>query len=128
VRTPTLRVRSAPTVRDPGRPGLVLEFEAGVIDVPAGGSVLLGRDPGLCPMAALLERYGNLSRRHATVGVGDDGLAWIRDEDSTNGTFLDGRRLTPLRRVPLRADAALRLAADVPVRVRTAARPASGVG
>ncbi|MFO0891330.1 MAG: GGDEF domain-containing protein [Isosphaeraceae bacterium] len=41
-----------------------------------------------------------VSRRHAVIWVDGDGSAWITDVGSSNGTFVDGRRLplhTPIR-------------------------------
>ncbi|WP_159039679.1 FHA domain-containing protein [Streptomyces sp. TP-A0356] len=111
------------TVRDPVRspapPGLRLEFPSGAIVVPAGQTVALGRE---CPDAEILERFGNLSRRHATVCVDPDGTGWIQDEHSMNGTFLDGRRLSPGARARLKPGDSLRFAADVPVRVLRSVR------
>ncbi|MBP2049650.1 pSer/pThr/pTyr-binding forkhead associated (FHA) protein [Streptomyces griseochromogenes] len=104
-----------PTVREQHVRGLRLEFGAGVVRVPVGGRVLLGRrDEG---SSMVLNAHRNLSRTHATVGVDEDGTAWIRDEDSTNGTFLDDRRLTPHARTTFRPGARLRLAKDVEARV-----------
>ncbi|MEU0069621.1 FHA domain-containing protein [Streptomyces sp. NPDC006332] len=124
---PVKKAAAAPkTVRDPVRPapsaGLRLQFSSGAIDVPAGRTLILGRGRQECPDTEILERFGNLSRRHATVFVDVDGTGWIRDEDSTNGTFLDGRRLSPGSRVRLKPGNSLRLAADVPVRVLRSGR------
>jgi pSer/pThr/pTyr-binding forkhead associated (FHA) protein len=47
-----------------------------------------------------------------------DGSAWIRDESSTNGTYVDGRKLRPGEAAPLTAASTVRLAADVPIEVR----------
>jgi pSer/pThr/pTyr-binding forkhead associated (FHA) protein len=108
---------------DPGMPtvlerpvhGLRLEFGVGVVRVPVGGRVLLGRRSEGC--SKILSVHENLSRSHATVEVDEAGTAWIRDEDSTNGTFIDGRRLTPHIRTVLRPGVRLRLARDVEARV-----------
>jgi pSer/pThr/pTyr-binding forkhead associated (FHA) protein len=56
------------------------------VDIPAGTSVLLGRDPAESLVAAAFARFDNVSRRHATVQVDDASHATIRDEGSTNGT------------------------------------------
>lgn len=120
-KTAAVPVAAGVTVRDPVRPappvGLRLQFPTGSIVVPAGETVILGRERQGCPDGEILERFHNLSRRHATVFVDEDGTGWIRDEDSTNGTFLDGRRLSPGSRVRLKPGDSLRLAADVRVRV-----------
>lgn len=36
-----------------------------------------------------------VSRRHAVIAHDDEGLAWLTDLGSSNGTFLDGKRLAP---------------------------------
>ncbi len=71
---------------------LRLSFPTGNVDVPAGTSLVLGRDPGESLVAAAFFQYENVSRRHATVAVSDAGEATIRDEQSTNGTFINGDR------------------------------------
>ncbi|MFF7974460.1 FHA domain-containing protein [Streptomyces sp. NPDC007905] len=87
----------------------------GVVRVPVGGQVLLGRRTE--GRSKILGVHRNLSRSHATVEVDEDGTAWVRDEGSMNGTFLDGRRLTPHTRTALRPGVLLRLARDVEARV-----------
>ncbi|MFI0719665.1 FHA domain-containing protein [Streptomyces sp. NPDC021203] len=95
-----------------------LHFPDGeIVEVAAGYSIRLGRDPQLCPAVTFLARRDNLSRVHAWVGVETDGSAWITDEDSTNGTFVRGYRLTPNEATPLRPGDTFRLAADVHVNV-----------
>ena len=70
-------------------------FPTGNVEVPAGTSLLLGRDPAESLVAAAFASYENVSRRHATVTVDDPGHATIRDEHSTNGTFVNGDRVLP---------------------------------
>jgi len=65
---------------------LRLSFPAGNVEIPAGTSLVLGRDPEESLVAAAFADYDNVSRRHATVTVSDSGNATIRDERSTNGT------------------------------------------
>ena len=38
-----------------------------------------------------------VSRRHAVLSYDSDGLAWLTDMGSSNGTFVDGRKLAPNR-------------------------------
>ena len=64
-------------------------------------------------MAAAFEQYDNVSRKHATVVVDDGGRATIRDEGSTNGTFVNGERVMPYTEVRLVDGDQIRLAADV---------------
>jgi len=88
-------------------------FPAGNVEVPAGTSVVLGRDPVESLVAAAFESCENVSRRHALVTVDDAGRATIRDENSTNGTFVNGDRLLPGTDVRLVDGDTIRLAADV---------------
>jgi DNA-directed RNA polymerase subunit RPC12/RpoP len=92
---------------------LRIAFPTGNVDVPAGTSVILGRDPAQSLVAAAFNQYDNVSRRHATVMVDDGGRASIRDEGSTNGTFVNGDRVLPGSEVRLVDGDRIRLAADV---------------
>ena len=92
---------------------LRISFPAGNVEVPAGTSVLLGRDPAESLVAAAFDGCDNVSRRHAMVTVDDAGHASIRDEGSTNGTFVNGDRLLPGVEVRLVDGDTIRLAADV---------------
>lgn len=110
---------AAPTGRGAGgTTRLTLVFRTGTVEAVPGQSVLLGRDAELSPAAGTLSAYDNVSRRHATIGLGGDGGAWIRDENSTNGTFLDGRRLPPGDTADLADGVTVHLAADASARVR----------
>jgi pSer/pThr/pTyr-binding forkhead associated (FHA) protein len=88
-------------------------FPAGNVEVPAGTSVLLGRDPAESLVAAAFQGCENVSRRHATITVDDAGHATIRDENSTNGTFVNEDRLLPGIGVRLVDGDTVRLAADI---------------
>jgi hypothetical protein len=117
---PEPRPRPAPPLGVPrpttiDRAGVLeLRFPAGSVVVRPGREVTLGRDPLLCPDTAdRLAPYDNVSRLHATVGLDPDGACWVRDEGSTNGTFVDGEEIGPGERGPLREGAELRLASDV---------------
>jgi FHA domain len=92
---------------------LQISFPAGNVEVPAGTSVLLGRDPAESLVAAAFDGCDNVSRRHAMITVDDAGHATIRDEHSTNGTFVNGDRLMPGVDVRLVNGDSIRLAADV---------------
>ncbi len=102
----TRRGRISPVV-------LRLAFPTGNVEVPAGTSVLLGRDPEESLVAAAFAQFDNVSRRHATVTVDDAGHASVRDEHSTNGTFVNGDRVLSGVDVRLADGDRLRLAADV---------------
>lgn len=92
---------------------LQISFPAGNVEVPAGTSILLGRDPAESLVAAAFDRCENVSRRHAMIMVDDAGRATIRDEGSTNGTFVNGDRLLSGIDVRLVDGDTVRLAADV---------------
>jgi pSer/pThr/pTyr-binding forkhead associated (FHA) protein len=107
---------------------LRIAFPTGNVEVPAGTSLLLGRDPQESLVAAAFSGFENVSRRHATVIVDDAGHASIRDEESTNGTFVNGDRVVPGTAVRLADGDLVRLAADVTGEVllpRREADPAS---
>jgi len=90
-----------------------ITFPTGNVDIPAGTSVMLGRDPAESLVAAAFAQFDNVSRRHATVLVDDAGHASIRDENSTNGTFVNDDRVLPGAEVRLVDGDRVRLAADV---------------
>ncbi|HTS95533.1 MAG TPA: FHA domain-containing protein [Streptosporangiaceae bacterium] len=96
---------------------LRLAFPTGNVEVPAGTSLLLGRDPAESLVAAAFSQYDNVSRRHATVTVDDAGRASIRDEHSTNGTFVNGDRVLPGTTVRLADGDTVRLGADASAEV-----------
>ena len=102
----------------PLRPGgmgpmLRLSFPTGELKVMAGQQLILGRDAGQSPAASTFTQYDNVSRKHATVWVDPGGVAKVRDERSTNGTFVNGERLSPGVEAFLQDGDSLRLAADV---------------
>ena len=96
---------------------LRLAFPTGNVEVPAGTSLLLGRDPGESLVAAAFARYDNVSRRHATITMDDGGHASIRAEHSTNGTYVNGDRVLPGTAVRLADGDIVRLGADVTAEV-----------
>ncbi len=110
--------RTLVTVTGPISPVVLrLSFRTGNVDVPAGTSLVLGRDPGESLVAAAFADFENVSRRHATVTVSDTGEATIRDEHSTNGTFVNGDRVLPGTDVRLSDGDSVRLGADVAAEV-----------
>ncbi|MCO5987981.1 FHA domain-containing protein [Actinoallomurus spadix] len=107
----------------PGGPGpqqvtVFVQFSSGEVQVTAGQELVLGRDPVQSPVAGTFSRFDNVSRRHAVLGVDGTGQAWVRDERSTNGTFVNDRRLGPGEQAPLRDGDSVRLAADARGQVR----------
>ncbi|WP_345023022.1 FHA domain-containing protein [Actinomadura keratinilytica] len=96
-----------------GAPVLRVQFPSGEIKVSVGQHLVLGRDAGQSPVASTFTQFDNVSRRHSTVWLDPSGTAWVRDEGSTNGTFVNGERLPRGVEAPLRDGDQLRLAADV---------------
>ncbi|TDC44214.1 FHA domain-containing protein [Actinomadura sp. KC345] len=96
-----------------GTPILRVMFPTGELKVSVGQHLVLGRDAGQSPVASTFTQYDNVSRRHSTVWLDPSGTAWVRDEGSTNGTFVNGERLPRGVEAPLRNGDQLRLAADV---------------
>jgi FHA domain-containing protein len=94
-------------------PMLRLVFPTGELKVGLGQHLVLGRDAGQSPVAKTFTQYDNVSRRHSTVWLDPAGAAWVRDERSTNGTFVNDHRLPPGAEVPIHDGDSLRLAADV---------------
>lgn len=91
------RSRLAAEVGRPDRPRLAVVWEGGAeaVSVPERGTLVVGR--GLdCDLRVIND---SVSRRHVAVHSGP-GIT-IEDLGSSNGTRLDGRRLTPGQRVPL---------------------------
>jgi diguanylate cyclase (GGDEF)-like protein len=54
-----------------------------------------------------------ISRRHAVVTHDDSGTAWLTDLGSSNGTFLDGKRLTPGAATRIEDGARIQLGASI---------------
>lgn len=97
---------------------LRLSFPGGEVTVRSGQTVALGRDPAGSPVAGVFADRDNVSRLHATLGIDDDG-AWVRDERSTNGTYVNDVPVPAGIRVTLAAGDTLRLAADLSATVQT---------
>lgn len=104
-----------PTRRDDISVRLRLVLDDQTFLIEPGHCLTLGRDPALSPAGNTLSVHDNVSRRHTMVGFEVDGSAWVRDEYSTNGTYLNGATVEPGTRVPLRHGDRLRLAANVTI-------------
>ena len=77
----------------PGDTGIYLRFEAGnqkgrSVTLSAGGVYVIGRDG-----ADLALDDGKVSRKHAEIGIFGPEAYVLRDLASTNGTWLNGRRI-----------------------------------
>jgi pSer/pThr/pTyr-binding forkhead associated (FHA) protein len=113
----------AAAAQPPSRVHLSLSFPGGRVTVAAGEQVRLGRGAEKSPHAVLLTGHGNVSRLHATAGVDQDGGAWIRDEHSTNGTYINGQEIPAQPPSPIRNGDRLRFGADLTADVRIAEEP-----
>ena len=90
-------------------PALFIAFRHGEIEVQPGERVELGRHG---EHGHTFRPYPNVSRRHAAVGAGRDGEAWIEVLPNVgNGTFVNGEEVLSGRRV-LHTNDQVRLAAD----------------
>lgn len=90
-------------------PALVIRFPAGSVVLPARGtSAELGRAG---EHGHVFARYPNVSRRHATVGVDEDGNAWLTPfPEAPNGTFVNGVEI--YERTAMRNGDQIRFATD----------------
>jgi pSer/pThr/pTyr-binding forkhead associated (FHA) protein len=102
---------------------LSLEFPHGQVTVAAGERIPLGRSAAESPHAGLLSGHRNVSRLHATAGVDQNIGAWIQDERSTNGTFVNGQDIRAQVQWPLMDGDRLRFGADLTAEVRIAEEP-----
>ena len=97
-------------------PRLQLSFHFGVVELEVGQEMMLGRDAPDRRLAPLHD-MNNVSRQHATIGLSTRG-AWVRDEHSTNGTYVNGSPVVAGETVDLAEGAELRLASNVRADVR----------
>ena len=107
-------------------PGLVeLRFPFGPATV--GDKPLpIGRSVEFSPtLGAQLGRYDNVSRTHAVVWR-DGNQVYIRDVESTNGTFVNERKLPPETDHPLRIGDVVGFGADLRAVVQAPPDPPAG--
>jgi hypothetical protein len=113
------------TRRDVTPVRVTVHFAGGaLVQAGIGEEVPIGRHSS-SPVSAHLRERDNVSRFHATVGVDRAGRAWVRDEGSANGTYVDDRPVRPGDRIPLADGVRLRLASDVTAVVQV---PPAGAG
>ena len=63
--------------------------QASTVHVLENPQTIIGREDG-----DVITRDPETSRRHALVEIHRDGTVWISDQQSTNGTFVNGERIT----------------------------------
>lgn len=97
----------------PGGAGTAVRVQfAGLAEVLClDTDMLIGRSPR-SPFGAHLESIGwtNVGRHHCILRLSQSGELLVWDLDSSNGTFIDGERLTPNEPHGLRPGETLRLA------------------
>ncbi|MCL4264233.1 MAG: FHA domain-containing protein [Anaerolineae bacterium] len=81
-----------------------------------GKSTLVGRSPECAINLSRLPGNDVVSRRHANIVRRDDGY-WLTDENSANGTIVDGFVLNPKETVRLRDRCQIQFGEDGPVLV-----------
>ncbi len=90
----------------PGHTGIFLKVESGgdtgrIITLSAGGTYLIGREG-----ADIEVDDAKVSRKHAEISLLGPGAYFLRDLASTNGTFLNGKRIT--ERSPIKSEDRIR--------------------
>lgn len=96
-------------------PASRLAFPWGSHLLREGESLELGRAHP--PFAAPLADYPNVGRTHARIARAGGPLL-VTDLGSTNGTYVDGRRLPPHSPTELQAGQVLRLAASLEIEIQ----------
>ncbi|MBE6925140.1 MAG: PrsW family intramembrane metalloprotease [Ruminococcaceae bacterium] len=102
----------AAPVMDAGSASLVrCQWNAGplsgqLFQIPAGRAVTLGRVAGRCDIP--LVNCENVSSRHCRIEL-SGGIVMVTDLGSTNGTFVDGRRLVAQQPTPVAAGSSVYL-------------------
>ncbi len=88
--------------------------ESGEVFLCRGKSTLVGRSPECAINLSRLPGNDVVSRRHANLVRRDDGY-WLTDENSANGTIVDGYVLNPKETVRLRDGCQVQFGHDGPV-------------
>lgn len=88
-------------------PALLIRFPDGQIELDLGEQAVLGRAGA---HSLLFERFPNVSRYHALVGIDTNQEAWIVPTRTPNGTFVNGTEVSEGLRHVLRISDRIRLA------------------
>lgn len=112
IRTPAPPAPPAPPVAPVSQLHGLLQLQTGPMAgksfrIPAGRTVTIGRNPSKCELA--LPSYNVVSGTHCKIAFGNRTIT-ILDLNSTNGTFVNGTRLTPGKAVTVREGATIQLA------------------
>ena len=83
---------------------IILQGASGTFRVLAGIESRVGRDGGMCSIALNEPRVSGV---HATLKL-DGGLLFVRDDQSHNGTFVNGNRIAPGTWTPVPGGSQLR--------------------
>lgn len=86
-------------------PLLYMNFPHECVSVTS--SLCIGRDPSFSPLAESLGAFPKVSKRHAEIKL-IGGKFVLTDLNSTNGTFVNGRRLAPGETIELANQMTLR--------------------
>lgn len=81
-----------------------IEFDKTLDLVTAKNNVIVGRSP----KSDLVIPHDSISRNHCRIEV-EKGIFYITDLGSSNGTFLDGQKVTPEQRTPFLTSSQLTL-------------------
>jgi hypothetical protein len=106
--TPAARATGLRTVRQ-----LRVEFDDGAVTLGSGAEAMLGRDPEYSAHTQLFDGHEDVSRRHAVLGLDENGQAWVRDCYATNLTKVNGEAVPPGGKKTVRNEDRLRLSASV---------------
>ena len=111
------------TMRDGGTAGAApcaLVFPWG--RVPVAGRLGVGREEGFSPISGRLDAFSTVSRRHAVVGAAE-GRWTVQDLGSTNGTYVNDRRLAAGETRPIQNGDQVGFSRGLQVQVEIGAEP-----
>jgi pSer/pThr/pTyr-binding forkhead associated (FHA) protein len=111
------------TTRDGEAPdaATTVDFPWGPVAVGAA-QVWIGRSPDCGELAGRLEGYENVSRRHAVLWR-EGTVLYLRDQDSTNGTFINDRPIPPREKTRVHEGDVLRFGGRLRATVRRIHEP-----
>jgi hypothetical protein len=93
-----------------------LQFDWGTWPIGEEESLGIGRLPSFSPLANRLAEVLEVGRRHATVRL-HRGVLTLTDHDSTNGTWVNGRRARPEQEITLRDGDEIQISQQMSMRV-----------